>query len=75
MVDIACAEISEGRQGSQYFLITPKLLQGLKYHPDMKVHCIASGEHMPDDFREIDFATAAKRALELRGRQTGVAAG
>lgn len=75
MVDIACAEVSEGRQGSQYFLITPKLLQGLKYHSDMKVHCIASGEHMPDDFREIDFASAAKRALELRGRQAGVAAG
>ena len=70
MVDIACAEHT-----SQYFLITPKLLQGLKYHPDMKVHCIASGEHMPGDFREIDFASAAKRALELRGRSAGVAAG
>ena len=25
---------------SQYFLVTPKLLTGLYYHPDMVVHCI-----------------------------------
>ena len=71
MVDIACAEVSEGKRGSQYFLITPKLLQGLRYHPEMKVHCIASGEYMPDDFREVDFGRAAKRALELRGGHGG----
>lgn len=28
---------------SQYFLVTPKLLTGLYYHPDMLVHCIYTG--------------------------------
>lgn len=28
---------------SQYFLVTPKLLTGLYYHPDMAVHCIYTG--------------------------------
>ncbi|KAI5963678.1 SMC5 [Candida pseudojiufengensis] len=28
---------------SQYFLVTPKLLTGLYYHPDMVVHCIFTG--------------------------------
>ncbi|KAI9654314.1 MAG: Structural maintenance of chromosomes protein 5 [Alyxoria varia] len=68
MVDLACgAQSNEGSVGSrdggsQYFLITPKLLQGLKYAPGMKVHCIVSGEHMPDvsdtskalDFKELE---------------------
>lgn len=50
MVDIACnggtgEESDEG--GSQYFLITPKLLQGLKYDWRMKVHNVVSGEFMP----------------------------
>ncbi|KAH8880166.1 SMC5-like protein [Thozetella sp. PMI_491] len=43
MVDIACNEHT-----SQYFLITPKLLRNLRYDPRMKVHCICSGEHMPE---------------------------
>ncbi|KAL6710716.1 Structural maintenance of chromosomes protein 5 [Coniothyrium glycines] len=43
MVDIACQE-----RTSQYFLVTPKLLTGLKFHPKMKVHVINSGEHIPD---------------------------
>jgi chromosome segregation ATPase len=42
MVDIACQE-----RTSQYFLVTPKLLEGLKFHPKMKVHVINSGEHVP----------------------------
>lgn len=32
---------------SQYFLITPKLLTGLYYHPDMVVHCIFTGPFVP----------------------------
>ncbi|CAI5755593.1 unnamed protein product [Candida verbasci] len=28
---------------SQYFLVTPKLLTGLYYHPDMVIHCIFTG--------------------------------
>ena len=46
MVDIACGNEGEG-SGSQYFLITPKLLSGLKYKRGMKVLCIVSGEQMP----------------------------
>ncbi|KAK8125654.1 structural maintenance of chromosome (SMC), partial [Apiospora kogelbergensis] len=42
MVEIACREHT-----SQYFLITPKLLTGLRYDPRMRVLCIASGEHVP----------------------------
>lgn len=61
MVEIACAEHT-----SQYFLITPKLLNNLTYHPNMKVHCIASGEYMPDDHRELDFGMLAERALAVR---------
>ena len=49
MVEIACREHT-----SQYFLITPKLLTGLRYDKRMKVLCIASGEHMPDDYKELD---------------------
>lgn len=38
MVEVAC-EVTT----SQYFLITPKLLTDLEYHPNMKVHCVTSG--------------------------------
>ncbi|KAJ1654571.1 Structural maintenance of chromosomes protein 5 [Dispira simplex] len=37
-------------QSSQYFLITPKLLPNLEYHPKMKVLCIYNGEWQPDNF-------------------------
>ncbi|QUC20101.1 uncharacterized protein UV8b_04342 [Ustilaginoidea virens] len=51
MVEIACREHT-----SQYFLITPKLLTGLRYDPKMRVLCIASGERMPKEGRKLDFA-------------------
>ncbi|KAI1069703.1 hypothetical protein LB507_008483 [Fusarium sp. FIESC RH6] len=57
MVEIACREHS-----SQYFLITPKLLAGLRYDPKMRVLCIASGEHMPREGRKLDF----KRCLRVQ---------
>jgi chromosome segregation ATPase len=62
MVDIACREHT-----SQYFLITPKLLTGLRYDRRMKVLCIASGEHMPKDHRTLDIrkVIANRRALML----------
>lgn len=41
--------------GSQYFLITPKLLHGLRYERGMRVLCIASGEYMPKNPSQIDF--------------------
>jgi hypothetical protein len=67
LVNIACASHrGDGRGGSQYFLITPKLLSGLEYHPRMKVHCIASGEHMPSDHAKMDFAALAKKTLMLQ---------
>lgn len=61
MVDIACAEHT-----SQYFLITPKLLNNLRYHRNMKVHCIASGEYMPEDHKELNFQMLLSRALAVR---------
>lgn len=51
MVEIACREHT-----SQYFLITPKLLTGLRYDERMRVLCIASGEHMPPEGRRLDFS-------------------
>jgi hypothetical protein len=68
LVNIACAAAREdGRGGSQYFLITPKLLSGLEFHPKMTVHCIASGEHMPEDgYEKMDFAAIAKKTLQLK---------
>ena len=68
MVQIACghvsrnsgasADVEEGEAeggGSQYFLITPKLLHGLVYERGMRVLCIASGEYMPEDRSLVDF--------------------
>ena len=51
--------------GSQYFLITPKLLHGLRYEPGMRVLCIASGEFMPKEQASIDFgkSVAIRRRL------------
>ncbi|KAF2447229.1 structural maintenance of chromosomes protein 5 [Karstenula rhodostoma CBS 690.94] len=66
MVDIACQENT-----SQYFLVTPKLLNDLKFHPKMKVHCIASGEYMPDSQTNLDFRSLAELAMRVR---RGVAA-
>ncbi|THZ29318.1 structural maintenance of chromosomes 5 smc5 [Aureobasidium pullulans] len=62
MVDIACSEHT-----SQYFLITPKLLPNLEYHPNMKVHCIASGEYMPEGQGKLDFGALAQKALAVYG--------
>lgn len=59
MVDIACEEAT-----SQYFLITPKLLAGLKYHKRMRVHIINSGEYVPADHKELD----VNRVLQLQRR-------
>jgi structural maintenance of chromosomes protein 5 len=50
MVEIACREHT-----SQYFLITPKLLTGLRYDKRMRVLCIASGEQVPSEGYKLDF--------------------
>ena len=62
MVDIACRENT-----SQYFLITPKLLSGLKYHERMRVMCIASGEYMPKKGRRLDFRRCINLAQRIKG--------
>jgi chromosome segregation ATPase len=63
MVDIACSENT-----SQYFLITPKLLNGLKYHERMVVHTIYSGEMMPEDDSGLDLKELADLALRVAER-------
>ena len=72
MVDVACNEHT-----SQYFLITPKLLHGLKYHPRMTVHVIGSGEYLQrreDAGDSLDVQKAAEKALlVLRGRRRPMA--
>ena len=59
--------------GSQYFLITPKLLHNLTYERGMRVLCIASGEYMPSDRSRVDFKGCVDlmRGLKAMG---GVAA-
>ncbi|KAG0651385.1 Structural maintenance of chromosomes 5 [Hyphodiscus hymeniophilus] len=64
MVQIACQEHT-----SQYFLITPKLLTGLRYDRRMKVLCIASGEYMPQDYRQLD----VRQIISLRRTIVGAA--
>lgn len=59
---------SYGRGGSQYFLITPKLLNNLTYERGMRVLCIASGEYMPTDRSRVDI----KGCVDLmRGLKAG----
>lgn len=70
MVDVACGEDGEDGEdagGGQYFLITPKLLSGLKYRRGMRVLNIVSGEKMPRDGGDtkVDFGAWVKRAKEL----------
>ncbi|KAM3560533.1 hypothetical protein MY1884_002865 [Beauveria asiatica] len=64
MVEIACREHT-----SQYFLITPKLLPGLRYDPKMRILCIASGEFMPRDGGKLDFnrCLAVMRGMAAAG--------
>jgi structural maintenance of chromosomes protein 5 len=68
MVEIACREHT-----SQYFLITPKLLSGLKYDERMRVLCIASGEHMPEETagRKLDFKAFVGIQKQLVGAARG----
>lgn len=87
MVDIATPrDGSNESSGSQYFLITPKLLSGLRYERGMTVLCIVSGEYVPsagdtkrrnedgeivvERGRKIDFRELAQRAKELNSTAT-----
>jgi structural maintenance of chromosomes protein 5 len=63
MVEIACKEHT-----SQYFLITPKLLNGLKYDKRMRVHTILSSEYVPKKSNQkMDLNQLADLALRIRG--------
>lgn len=51
---------------SQYFLVTPKLLTGLYYHPDMVIHCIYTGpliDAVEKDSDKPDFMDLTRSAL------------
>ncbi|EED15374.1 structural maintenance of chromosome complex subunit SmcA [Talaromyces stipitatus ATCC 10500] len=82
MVDIACAPRNTsssangaddvtGGGGSQYFLVTPKLLSGLHYRPGITVQCIASGEHVPADFHSTDFRHAIESMKKIKAAKAG----
>ncbi|KAL6721930.1 Structural maintenance of chromosomes protein 5 [Lecanora helva] len=58
---------STGGGGSQYFLITPKLLHNLTYERGMRVLCIASGEYMPPDRSRVDFKACLDKMKGLKG--------
>ncbi|KAL1843921.1 hypothetical protein VTJ49DRAFT_6864 [Mycothermus thermophilus] len=64
MVEVACREHT-----SQYFLITPKLLSGLRYDERMRVHTIVSGENVDERGTEkMDFRRFAGIQRRLTGR-------
>lgn len=52
----------------QYFLITPKLLPNLDYHPRMKVLCVCNGEWLPDQADRGSLMAAISESLKGRGR-------
>ncbi|WFC94953.1 Structural maintenance of chromosomes protein 5 [Malassezia brasiliensis] len=58
MVAITCRP-----EAGQYFLITPKLLSGLRYHALMKVLLINNGDWLPEQLKLSDVA-ARKRARQ-----------
>ncbi|KAK3991141.1 SMC5-like protein [Cladorrhinum sp. PSN332] len=63
MVEVACHQHT-----SQYFLITPKLLPGLRYDERIKVHTIVSGEHVDETGTEkMNFSRFVKIQKALKG--------
>ncbi|KAL2263142.1 hypothetical protein VTK26DRAFT_8040 [Humicola hyalothermophila] len=64
MVEVACREHT-----SQYFLITPKLLSGLRYDERMRVHTIVSGEFVdPLGTEMMNFGKFVSIQRRLTGR-------
>jgi chromosome segregation ATPase len=59
LVETTCKE-----SASQYFLITPKLLFGLKYHPMMRVLCVNNVSHLA-------FASYSDCTSEFRCKDEG----
>lgn len=71
------AVAGQSKGGSQYFLITPKLLHNLTYERGMRVLCIASGEFMHEDRSRVDFKGCVDlmRGLRAKGMVAAAAAG
>ena len=64
LVDVTCS-LDVG----QYFLITPKLLPNLDYHPRMKVLCVYNGEWLPDQADSGNLMEMINNSIEKgRGR-------
>lgn len=63
MVEIACREHS-----SQYFLVTPKLLTGLRYEEGMTVLCVASGANVPENTGRFNFAKCLRAQKRVMAR-------
>ncbi|KAI9503085.1 hypothetical protein BX070DRAFT_224706 [Coemansia spiralis] len=61
IVDTACQKGS-----SQYFLITPKLLSDLEYHPMIRVLCIFNGEWQPESFNFKKYISNARQPAAAR---------
>ena len=57
-------------QGSQYFLVTPKLLHDLRYEEGMTILCIVSGEHLLEQGKSIE-EISFKKGLEIRRKAKG----
>ncbi|KAI0243709.1 Structural maintenance of chromosomes protein 5 [Massospora cicadina] len=55
---------------AQYFLVTPKLLSDLAYHPYMKVLCVFNGEWQPARFDLRAFISRGVPSLDLKRRHT-----
>lgn len=64
LVETTCKE-----SASQYFLITPKLLFGLRYHPLMRVLCVNNGDWLPLDFKFGPWLDKARARTQPRPRQ------
>lgn len=62
LVDVTC-----NSDVGQYFLITPKLLPNLDYHPRMKVLCVYNGEWLPGEADEGNLMVTLNEFLE-KGR-------
>lgn len=58
MVQVACQEHT-----SQYFLITPKLLNNLYYSQNMRVHCIMAGPWTPSPVEKQEYLSLGTTSI------------
>lgn len=64
MVETTCCP-----DAAQYFLITPKLLAGLRYHKLMKVLCVNNGEWLPETQGMGNMMNMIEGFMSKRGQQ------